>query len=326
MKKKRILFLCFIIMTCVVMIVEWKRLYRAEYGTGFKKQIIYGDKEYQFDDSILTYLIMGIDKGREKYEAKYPEEIGQTMSDGQADAVFLCVLRKKTQEIDIVTLNRNTMTDIAFYNEDGIFLVTEQAQLAIQHGFGTNEKESCELQMRAVQNLMYGIPIQGYVSVDMTVIEQLNQAVDGVDVKVLENMEQVDPEFVEGNIVHLQDEQAFWYVKYRDTQSYASADRRLERQKQFLADFAEKAICKTREDVLFPYQLYMNCKGHMYTNLSADKLMYLVRKARQYEINTDHFYSLPGETRMGREYEEFYVDEDKLTEMMIELFYEEKEK
>lgn len=325
MKKKRIIFLFFVVMICIVIIVEHRRLYQAEYGADFNDRIVYGNKEYQYDKSVLTYLVMGIDKGREKYEGQYPEEVGLTMSDGQADAIFLCVLHRKTKDLSVISLNRNTMTDIAFYNEDGIFLVMEQAQLAIQHGFGADEEESCELQVNAVQNLMKGIPIHGYLSVDMTVIEQLNQAVGGVDVKVLENMEEIDPQFAEGNIVHLRNEQAFWYVKYRDTDSYASADRRLERQKQFLVDFTDKAIRKTREDMLFPYQLYTDCREHMYTNISIDKLMFLIWEARQYEINPEHFYNLPGETCMGTEYEEFYVEEEQLTELILELFYKEKE-
>lgn len=324
MKRKRIIFLFLIIVIGIVIIAEHRRLYQGEYGADFNDRIIYRNKEYRYDDSVLTYLVMGIDKGREKYEGQYPEEVGQTMSDGQADAVFLCVLHGRSKEISIVSLNRNTMTDIAIYNEEGIFLVMEQAQLAIQHGFGGNEEESCELQAHAVQSLIKGIPIHGYLSADMTVIEQLNRAVGGVDVTVLENMEEIDPQFIEGNTVHLQDDQAFWYVKYRDTGSYASADRRLERQKQFLVDFADKAMRKTKEDIRFPYRLYMDCREHMQTNLSIDKLMLLAWKARRYEINPAHFYSLPGETRMGTEYEEFYVDEDRFMELILELFYEEK--
>ena len=35
----------------------------------------------------------------------------------------------------------------------------------------------------------------------------------------------------------------------------------------------------------------------------------------------DDVYFVPGETVQGIEFEEFYVDEDKLNDLMIELFY-----
>lgn len=324
MRKRRFAVLCLGTALCIGLVVEHRRLHRGEYGTGFEEQIVQGDKVYQYDTSVLTYLVMGIDKGREKYEGQYPDEVGLTMADGQADAIFLCVLHTKTGELSVVSLNRNTMTEIAFYNDDGIFLVMQQAQLAIQHGFGREEEESCKLQLGAVQRLMHGIPIHGYLSVDMTVIEQLNQSVGGVTVEVLEDMQTVDPDFIEGNTVCLRDDQAFWYVKYRDTESYASADRRLERQKQFLVGFMDKAMAARQKDMRFPFRLYADCREHLCTDLSPDSMLYLLWQVRQCTVGEDCFYDLPGETRMGVEYEEFYVDEEQLTQLITQLFYEEK--
>ena len=36
----------------------------------------------------------------------------------------------------------------------------------------------------------------------------------------------------------------------------------------------------------------------------------------------NHFYSLKGETIQGEEFEEFYVDEEALYELIIDIFYE----
>ena len=51
----------------------------------------------------------------------------------------------------------------------------------------------------------------------------------------------------------------------------------------------------------------------------------LAEDASEYAFDESHMYNVPGETVMGEVYEEYYVDEDALYEMVLELFYEEVE-
>lgn len=78
-------------------------------------------------------------------------------------------------------------------------------------------------------------------AVNMSAISAINDAVGGIKVTVLEDMTAVDPDFVEGSQVHLIGEDAFWYVKYRDIDTFGSADMRLERQEQYLNGFIKAA-------------------------------------------------------------------------------------
>lgn len=313
-KRKRILLgILFIILLIIgFYFVEKRRLYQAFRSEYFEKNIVYDGQNYQYNDKLLTYLVMGVD----------PDEEGLPLSKGEADAIFLCVIDTVSKDISVISLNRNTMTPIDYYNDDGVYLVQEQAQLAIQHGFGSDEKQSSALQVSAVQRLLGGIPIQGYLTVDMGIIEKLNRAVDGVWVIIPEDMTLLDADFMQGREVCLNDEQAYWYVKYREIDSFASADKRLERQEQFLYSFIHEAMDKSHEDYRFSYQLYQDCKEHIYTNLSIDRILILSMMARNCEEDKLHFYSLPGDTIMGSQWEEFYVDEEELKRMIVDLFYE----
>ncbi len=276
----------------------------------------YQDTIYAYNEEILTFLIMGIDKQDDV------KEVEEGTDGGQADALFLIVLNPKDKSIKIVGINRNTMTDIDIYDDAGKYTSTVKAQLAIQHGFGNGMEESCEYQKKAVQNLFYQLPIHGYAAVNMSAIATVNDAVGGVDVTVPEDMAGFNENFVEGRRLHLLGEDAFWYVKYRNTDIFGSADMRLDRQKQYLSGFIDVAKQAVQKDTSVVIDLYQAVKPQMVTDISLDEAAYLAPILAGYSYEEDDFYTLPGETVMGEAYEEFYPDEDAVFEMILDVFYE----
>jgi LCP family protein required for cell wall assembly len=276
----------------------------------------YQDAVYAYNEEILTFLIMGIDKLEDVKEAE-----GGT-DGGQADALFLVVLNPKDKSIRVVAINRNTMTDVDIYDNNGEYESTVKAQIAIQHGFGDGMERSCEYQEKAVGNLFYQLPIHGYAAVNMSAISTINDVVGGVDVTIPEDLAGFNEEFVEGRTLHLMGENAFWYVKYRDTDTFGSADMRLDRQKQYLTGFIDVAKQAVHKEPSVAIDLYQAVKPQMITDVSLDEVAYLAPILAEYSYDAEGFYTLPGETVMGEQYEEFYPDEDAMFEMILEVFYE----
>lgn len=276
----------------------------------------YQDAIYAYNEEILTFLIMGIDKRDEV------EEVAEGTDGGQADALFLVALNPKDESIKVIGINRNTMTDIDIYDSNGEYTSTVKAQLAIQHGFGNGMEESCEYQKKAVENLFYQLPIHGYAAVNMSAIATINDAVGGVDVTVPEDMDGFNEYFAEGATIHLTGENAFWYVKYRNTDVFGSADMRLDRQKQYLNGFIDAAKQAVHEDAATVLDLYQAVKPQMVTDISMDEAAYLAPILADYTYDEDGFYTLHGETVMGKQYEEFYPDEDAMFAMILDVFYE----
>lgn len=279
----------------------------------------YEGKIYDYNRDILTFLIMGIDKNSDV------EEVAEGTDGGQADALFLAVMNPHDKSIKILGINRNTMADIDLYNEEGVYMNTVKAQIAVQHGFGNGVEESCEYQKKAVQKLLYNLPIHGYAAVNMSAIPTINDAVGGVDVTVLEDLTKKDKSLVKGEKVHLSGESAFWYVKYRNTEEFGSADMRLERQKQYLNAFIREAKQAAKQDISVVFDLYGAVSSQMVTDITIDEIAYLAPVATDYQFDSGHFYMLEGETVTGEQFEEFYVDEDALYKMILEIFYEEVE-
>ncbi len=274
---------------------------------------------YEYKSDILTFLVMGIDKNKDV------EKTEEGTDGGQADALFLVVVDPSDRTLKIVGINRNTMTDIAIYDENGDITATVKAQIAVQHGFGDGMEESCEYQKKAVENLFYGLPIHGYAAVNMKAISTINDAVGGVGVTVLEDLTRKDKSLVKDAKVHLTGKTAFWYVQYRDTTVFGSADLRLARQKQYLNGFVAAAKKAAKENISVILDLYQAVMPQMVTDVSLDEVAYLAPLLVDYRFSDNSFYTMTGETVAGEQFEEFYVDETALYELILEVFYEKVE-
>lgn len=282
----------------------------------------YQGETYCYNKDIMTFLFMGIDR-EDRTDPAW--ETGG----GQADALFLLILDPHEEMIKLIPINRSTMTQIVVYDEAGAERNTVEAQLCVQYGFGDGEEKSCAYQMEAVQKLLYDIPINGYIAVNMDVIPVVTDAVGGIDLTVLEDIRNEKKEVIlrEGETVHLDGELAYRYVRNRDISEELSADARLERQRQFLTEFIYKMSYMTRQDPTVPVKLFQEISGNMITDITADEIVYLAAIAGGYHFDAGQVYTIPGKSISGEknensEFDEFHVDEDGLFELILNIFYE----
>lgn len=289
-----------------------------EEAAGWKEGWVkYNGQIYAYNEDILTFLVMGIDKNRDV------KEVEEGTNGGQADALFLVVLNPHDNSLSVIGINRNTMTDISVYDDNGAYVNTIKAQIAVQHGFGNGVEESCEYQVNAVQHLFYEMPVHGYAAINMSAIGPLTDMVGGVDVVALEDIKSGNSTVIkEGEEVHLEGDLAFAYIHNRDTKEFGSADHRLERQKQFITTYLQKVKQKTKEDIGFPISVYQSIASQTVTSLTVDEMTYLVSIAKDYSFDENYLYTLKGETKQGDVFEEFYVDETDLFELILKVFYE----
>lgn len=275
---------------------------------------------YDYNEDIITFLVMGIDKDDEVVK-----EVKEGTEGGQADGLFLLVLNPHDESIKIIGINRNTMTDVDVYDEYGRYQTTVLAQIATQHGFGNGMEESCEYQVKAVSNLFYQLPIHGYAAINMSAIPTINDMVGGVDVTVLEDLTKWDKKLVEGAKVHLEGMTAYHYVKSRDISKFGSSDRRLERQRQYLNSFIKAARDASTENTNAAVEIFSEISSKMVTNISADEVSYLAPDMAKYSFDSTDFMMIDGKTEKNGEFEEFHIDEDDLYKTIIDVFYEKVE-
>lgn len=278
--------------------------------------VSYNGKTYRYNSATKAYLFLGVDN-----EGTMAESTGG-FSGGQSDAMFLLVTNAKDETMSVISINRNTMTMVDVYDLLDNCVRQEEMQICLQYAYGDGGRSSCLRAADAVTRLLYGIPVNGYFSMNMDAIPLLNDAVGGVTVEVMDDLESKSRgvSLKKGETVTLNGNEAYVYIRSRDVNEFDSASRRLERQNQYLFQLfrridglglAEESIVKRVTKLMEDY---------MVTSIDFVKL---VEDASEYEFDEAHMYNVPGETVMGEKYEEYYVDEDALYEMILEVFYKE---
>ena len=280
--------------------------------------ISYNGKHYKFNNKIKTYLFLGIDNDNKVSKAK------DGISGGQSDAIFLLVEDTEKKEFSIIAINRNTMTMVDVYDTNGDYIGQAKLQLCLQHGYGDGMKTSCNRTVETVSRLFYNLPINGYMSINMGAIDKMNDAIGGVEVTVLDDLKDssrgVDLKKGENKI--LNGNEAYIYLRKRDVDEFNSATYRMERQKQYLMSFFKKAVDETQRDQTKVLSIYHSIEEYLVSNIDfADFLS----EVSEYDFSDENMYTVQGEMIMGEEFEEFYVDEDSLYDMIINIFYVEVE-
>lgn len=276
-------------------------------------QIFYQGNVYEYNQNLLTFLILGID------DEVGVEKIPGTA--GQADLIMLLVLDDEAKTLKIINISRDIMTRIEKYDTSGFYIGEEEMQIALQYAYGDGMEKSARLMEETVSNLFYGIPIHGFGAVGMPSIATLNDAVDGVEVTIIEDMSFIFPSLYLGNTVNLMGDEAFVYVQYRDTKVAESNHLRNIRQKQYLLGFFQSVKDKTKSNFTFPLKLYGLGKDHAVTSITADQAAYLSTAVLGCKLTEEDMMSVAGEVISSGELEEFYVAEELLYDLIIKVFY-----
>lgn len=283
------------------------------------KTITYKGKKYQKNDAVVSILCMGIDTQVLKDDER---QIGEN---GQADTLFVAALDTGTGELNLVNISRDAMVDVDVYNIQNQYAATENMQICLAYAYGDGGMGSCENTIKSVSRLLYGIPIDAYAAIDIPAISELNDAIGGVEVDVLEDMTDWNPEWVQGAHVLLQGSQATTYVRSRYSEGEKAAvdanNPRMARQRQYLTNFINKTLSATKSNPSVPVTLYNVASPYMETNITVSEVTYLASLLLEHSFGSQNIVNVPGEVVMGEEYAEYHVDEEELYQIILDVFY-----
>lgn len=284
--------------------------------------IWHNGKAYQYNDQIITLLCMGIDQAGEEIQ----KEKNVSGESGQADSIFLAVMDPVSRQLRVIAISRDTMTKIPAFDNKGNYLGENVNHLGLAYAYGDGREKSCQYMVDAVSKLFYGIPINGYAAFSLETIGKLNDAVGGVTVTVPEgeDMTSADPQLKSGEAVTLTGDMAETFVRWRNTEEHGSNNMRIARQKQFLVSFFQQAAAAVQKNVSLPASLYQEFSSEMVTDINLDKAVYLISEAVKMSFQEGNLTVLQGEAKTGKVYDEFYVDDDALYELILDTFYMEE--
>ena len=275
----------------------------------------YGGRTWTYRGRELTNLLLiGVDW----------EESENTVSRryaGQADFLFLITIDRENKIVSTLQLDRDTMADIRVYGPFGDYTGIQKTQICLSHAYGKSDAQNCENTVWAVSRLLGGIPIDGYITLDMSGITALNDALGGVTVTLKEDFSALDPEMTKGATLTLRGMQAEIFVRSRMDVGDGTNVSRMQRQHTFIRSAEELLVQRMNEDMGYAGTLYDALAGHMTTNIERGWLINKAYECRDYR--RPETKTLAGGHRIGADgFMEFHADEDALNALLTEMCFE----
>ena len=268
---------------------------------------------YRVNPNIHTVLLLGVDDGTviPNYENTDAEVAG---TGGRADTILLLLLNDDTKAMTLLSVSRDTMTDVDAYGTDGHFAYTYPTHLNMQYAYGDSPTRSAYLMKKAVSRLLYGTRIDGFMSVKIEGIRAIVDSLGGLQLTVPEDYTEIDERFTKGARITLTGAEAEHLLRYRDTGVHASNETRVQRQLRLIETVFSELGGRLGGERL---EEAIDAAGDaMATDLDAETL----KKLASYQLEAET-YTLPGSVTEGEDHDEFHVEEEALRKLLIGLYY-----
>lgn len=226
-------------------------------------------------------------------------------------------MNKDDETYQILHLNRDTMTDIPQTDAFGEVYGYVEGQLTLAHTYGNDDKNRCRNTENIVEQLLYGIDIDHYLSLTMDAVAILNDSIGGVTVQLMDDFTELDESFVKDAVVTLKGEQALAYVQARGSLEDNTNLHRMERQQQYIAALIEKLSGYNFENTV---DTMMEVNEYLVSDCTVDQLSRLIERLGSYTY--EGTVSPEGEAVKGAEFMEYHVDDQALQALVVEMFYE----
>lgn len=275
--------------------------------------ISYNGMSYAFNDDIIALTFIGVDDGDEEEESLR-----------MADAIYILAIDAKTGKVKILSVSRDTMTDVDIYSEAGKYIDTENRQLAYSHAYHGGNVTGGANTNKSLSRLFFGLPLENYFVINLDALEILNDSIGGVT--LTSSMTFDSPEdgrtIYEGETVTLHGREATRYVVSRDFDALDANNARMGRQQEYIRAFISSILPAAKKDISVVTSLYSAVSENSETSLDLPKITYIASMALSKLRNASdiEYVSLRGEITRGANAEMRPTNEETLR-VMLDVFY-----
>lgn len=278
-------------------------------------RLVYKGKNYRRNPNIDTILFLGIDQESDGQYDEYMNQAQGVISNiGRSDTILLFMADEEKQETKMLSISRESMTDVDVYDSTGEFLYTGKMPVTLQYTYGNSPSRGLFLAKRTITKLLYNIRIDGAVSLTLDGIRDVVDRLGGIELTMPQDYSYIDPRCTEGATVLLNGAEMEHFIRYRDTSVTGSNNERMERTSWLIgAVFKE---LKAKGAMTFLQQIIDSHPEYITSDCEAE----LLKKLSAYPIS-DEKYKVPGQLQEGLMNDEFYVDEEALQQLIVDLLY-----
>ena len=291
--------------------VRQKKYYNITNEESFSQwhdRIIYKGSKYHRNKDISPILFLGVDHADGLEDAIY---MGRS---GRSDTIYIFLLNKKDKTVTLLSMSRDTMTEVDVYNPEGEYYFSGVMQVTMQYAYGKNAKNSCKLAEQTISEVLFHLDFDAYIAVNLEAITKVVDMLGGLTITMPEDYSYIDPRYIAGAELTLNSWEVEWLLRYRDLTQLESNDIRMKRQALLIETVADelksRGISSSISDIL------KIAKEDITTNAGLGT----IKKIATYQLSED-IYKVPGETRAGSIHAEYYVDNNALMDLLVELLY-----
>lgn len=283
-------------------------------NVGLLNRVSYNGNTYVEKTGLTTILIMGADNASDSQ--RYGARQG-----GQADFLLLLAIDHKDNVIRQLQIDRDTMAEVQMLGVLGNPVGTKSMQICLAHGFGMSSEDNCYYTLQAMNNLLEGVEIDLYLSLDMASIGILNDALGGVTVTLEDDFTEADPQMTKGSTLKLTGEQAETFVRNRMEVGDGTNASRMLRQRAYMTAALELLFGQLRQEPEYMGELYDALDSVMTTNITRGRMLNEANQAYKYEVMT--METLAGEHAVGADgFVEFHAADGAAIEWVVRTLYE----
>ena len=295
------LFLAVVILTAGIGMIAWilgaadRRPLQQAIQKKEKSEIVFQGETYIPKGNLETYLFAGID------DLGKITEIREYDGSGQCDVLVVLVRDRSTDQCQMVTIDRNTITPVKSLEDDGNYISTDDMQISLAHAMSLDHVTRAENTVDAVSTLLGGAKI------------------DTVTVK--DDFSGVDDSLKKGETVTLMGVHAENFIRGRMTMKDDDTNQnRMARQAQYEEGFRSAFRQKCSEDSSFPLKMYHTLEDYMTTTVTARKFsrlaLLLTDETKVTKLDINGTYGVD-----DSDWQTFTPDTDSLKQVILTLFY-----
>lgn len=313
--KKNIWIIAGIVLVCIIAAItivcspheEYCNITDAESFSQWHNRIIYKGSKYHRNKDISPILFLGVDHADGLEDEIY---LGRG---GRSDTIYVFLLNKKEKTNTLLSLSRDSMTEVDVYNPEGEYYFSGVMQVTMQYAYGNSDKNSSKLAEKTISELFFDLDFDAYLSVNLEAITKVVDMLGGLTITMPEDYSYIDPRYIKGAVLTLNSWEVEWLLRYRDVTQLESNDDRMQRQTTLILTVVDEL--KNRGITSMLTDILKIAKDDITTTAN----LRTIKNIASYQIA--NCYSVPGETRAGEIHAEFYVDKNALMDLLVELLY-----
>lgn len=282
--------------------------YDPDSSQAWGRRVEYNGLTYTKKSNLKTILFLGIDNATDNH--------GQVIGNsGRADSIILFVLDSKNKTIQMLSVSRDTIVNVDVYDTLGEFIYSGEMQLTMQYAFGNSAKRSCRLMQRRVGELIHGINLDGYFSITMDGLPVIIDGIGGLTLTMPEDYSDIDPAYTKDAVITMSGKEALRFIRYRDKSTLGSNNTRMDRDSWLISELFRQ-MHKGRFSIS---KLLDLADEYIETDLDGDT----IKAFTSYSFLKERL-TMPGTDGEGYGRDEYYVDDEALIPILLDLYYEVK--